>query len=229
MSHRSTPTWVDPLAPDQGAALIRDGYLLLRGAVPAAWRDALRAAFDAGVGTGDQWSAPRGNGWRHALVDLDLTVQRTCRLPLLLAAAAQMLAGPFFIAQVEGREPLPGGGHQPLHRDGAGTKAVAALVFLDAYGPDNGATRVVPRHLDRGGPDEASAGIMAGEAGDILVFDADLPHGATLNRSGARRRSLLLSFMHERYRASQDACRAVRNVRMDTSELFVPLGTVRAG
>lgn len=221
MDHRLTPTKVDPLAADQAAALMRDGYLLLRGAVPAAWRDTLRAVFDAGVGNGEQWSAPRGLGWRHALVDLDPTVQRTCRLPLLLAAAAEMLAGPFFLAQVEGREPLPGGGHQPLHRDGAGTKAVSALVFLDVYGPDNGATRLVPRHLDRGEPDETSALIAAGEAGDVLVFGADLLHGATCNRSGARRRSLLLNFMQEMHRASQDACRAIRNVRMDTSEVFV--------
>ena len=237
MDHCLTPTKVAPLAADQAAMLMRDGYLLLRGAVPEAWREPLRAAFDAGVGTGDQWAVPRGTGWRHALVDLDPTVQRTCRLPPLLAAAAAMLAGPFFLAQVEGREPLRDGGHQPLHRDGVGTNAVAALVFLDAYGPDNGATRVVPRHLDqdlvdqdlvdqgpvdRGEPDEASSLIIAGEAGDILVFDADLLHGATCNRSGARRRSLLLSFMPERMRAAQESCRALRNVRMDTSEVFVP-------
>ncbi|TYL89722.1 phytanoyl-CoA dioxygenase [Bradyrhizobium rifense] len=227
MSHCLTPTRVAPLAADQAAMLMRDGYLLLRGAVPEDWREALRAAFDAGVGTGDQWAVPRGTGWRHALVDLDPTVQRTCRLPPLLAAAAGILAGPFFLAQVEGREPLRDGGHQPLHRDGVGTNAVAALVFLDAYGPDNGATRVVPRHLDQGlvdpaEPDEASSLILAGEAGDILVFDADLPHGATLNRTGARRRSLLLSFMPERMREAQESCRALRNVRMDTSEVFVP-------
>lgn len=216
-----TPAQVAPLATDQAAALDRDGYLLLRGAAPEAWRAALRDAFDAGVGTPDQWAAPRSPGWRHALVDLDPVVQRTCRLPPLLAAAGRMLGGPFFLAQVEGREPLPDAGHQPLHRDGAGQKAVAALVFLDPYGPDNGATRLVPRPLDAGRPDEALAQVLVGEAGDILVFDADLLHGATRNRSGARRRSLLLSFKPERDRANEEACRAVRNVRMDRSEVFV--------
>jgi ectoine hydroxylase-related dioxygenase (phytanoyl-CoA dioxygenase family) len=149
-------------------------------------------------------------------------VQRTCRLPSLLAAAGQLVDGPFFLCKVEGREPLPDGGQQPLHRDGVGLSAVAALVFLDPYGPDNGATRLVPRHLDPGEPDEALALILAGEAGDILVFDADLLHGATRNRSGARRRALLLSFTPERNRASEDATRAVRDIRMDTSEVFVP-------
>lgn len=226
MSHSLSPTEVAALEAEQAASLDRDGYLLLRGAVPAVWRDALRAAFDCGVGSGEQWAAPRGAGWRHALVDLDPTVQQTCRLPPLLAAAAHMLSGPFFLAQVEGREPLRDGGQQPLHRDGVGMNAVAALVFLDAYGPDNGATRVVPRHLDpgplyKGDPDETSSLIMAGEAGDILVFDADLPHGATCNRSGARRRSLLLSFMQEGNRATMEPSRAIRNVRMDTSEVFV--------
>ena len=226
MSDLLTPTRVAPLEAEQAGALDRDGYLLLRGAVPEAWRDALRAAFDAGVAPNDQWGAPRGAGWRHTLVDLDPTVQRTCRLPSLLAAGGRMLGGPFFLCQVEGREPLLDGGHQPLHRDGAGQNAVAALVFLDPYGPDNGATRLVPRHLDLGDlggePDEALSLILAGEAGDILVFDADLLHGATCNRSGARRRSLLLSFKPERDRAGEDACRAVRNVRMDTREVFVP-------
>ena len=153
-------------------------------------------------------------------------MQRTCRLPSLLAAAGRLVGGPFFLAKVEGREPLPGGGHQPLHRDGVGLNAVAALVFLDPYGPDNGATRVVPRPLDPGDlgdePDETLALILDGEPGDILVFDADLPHGATLNRSGARRRSLLVSFMPEHNRAGEDASRAVRDVRMDTSEMFLP-------
>ncbi len=222
MSDLPPPTPVAPLDAPQAAALDRDGYLLLRAAVPEAWGDALRDAFDAGVGAEDQWAAPRGPGWRHALIDLDPTVREACRLPDLLAAAGRMLGGPFFLCQVEGREPLADGGHQPLHRDGVGQTAVAALVFLDPYGPDNGATRVVPRHRDPGEPDETLALVLAGEAGDILVFDADLLHGATCNRSGARRRSLLLNFKPERDRAVEDACRAVRDVRMDNREVFVP-------
>ncbi len=47
-------------------------------------------------------------------------------------------------------------------------------------------------------------------------------HGATRNRSGARRRSLLLSFMQESNRALMEGSRAIRNVRMDTSEVFAP-------
>jgi len=221
MDDRATRTETRSLDALQAAALTRDGYLLLRHAIRLPWLIALRAAFDAGVGPPCQWAAPRGAGWRHALVDLDPVVQAACRVPALLAAAGQMLGGPFFLAQVEGREPLPDAGHQPLHRDGAGRNAVAALIFLDAYGPDNGATRVVRRAIDTGVPDEALAQVLAGAAGDILVFDADLLHGATRNRSGARRRSLLVSFAPEADRAAQDACRAVRNVRMDTRERFV--------
>lgn len=222
MSDFLTPTRVDPLPAHLSAALDRDGYLMLRGAVPEAWRESMRQAFDAGVGTPEQWAAPRGPGWRHALVDLDPVVQQACRAPLLLAAVGHMLGGPFFLSQVEGREPLLGGGHQPLHRDGLGLKAMAAMIFLDPYGPENGATRVVPRSLDRAEPAEVDARIQSGEAGDILVFDSDLPHGATCNRSGERRRSLLVSFVGEQHRASEGATRAIRNVRMDTGETFAP-------
>lgn len=222
MSVQAAWSKVGVLEGEHATALHRDGYLLIRSAVPEAWRDDLCAAFDAGVGTRDQWAAPKSPDWRHALVDLHPLVQQACRLPLLLASVGQVLGGPFFLSQVEGREPLPGGGHQPLHRDGAGLNGVAALIFLDAYGPDNGATRVVSRSLDRGEPDEDLSLTLTGDRGDILVFDADLLHGATCNHSGARRRSLLLGFALERDRAGNDACRAIRNVRMDRSETFDP-------
>ena len=57
----------------------RDGYALLRGAIPAEWLEDLRAAFDTGVTRPTAWPVPRGVGWRHSLLDLDPKVQAVCR------------------------------------------------------------------------------------------------------------------------------------------------------
>ena len=102
---RQPPRKVGELAAAQSAGLDRDGYLILRHAVPEAWHDDLRHAFEAGAEVEDQWGAPRGEGWRHSLVDLDPVVRSACRLPSLLAAAGRILSCPFFLSQVEGREP----------------------------------------------------------------------------------------------------------------------------
>jgi Phytanoyl-CoA dioxygenase (PhyH) len=212
--------------------LHRDGYALLRGAIPTHWLDDLRAAFDAGVMASDRWPVPRGPGWRHSLLDLDPNVQAVCRLPALLAAAGALIGERFFLAQVEGREPLAGGGQQGLHRDFSAERpgdTVNALAFFDDYGPENGATRLVPG-THRPSPDAPPADLgdesrsvqLSGNAGDILVFDADLLHAGSVNPSGARRRSLLIGYFAEHRYASHLATASLRNVRMATSERFDP-------
>lgn len=209
-----------------GPASARDGYVLLRRAIPDDWLDPLRTAFDGGVVAASDWPVPRGQGLRHAMVDTDPFVQRVCRLPSVIDAVSRLLPEPFFLAQVEGREPMAGGGAQLLHRDAAGAsgKMVSALAFLDAYGPANGATRLVPgsqRSDDPADvPDHPRAITLEGEARDILVFDADLLHGGTRNTSGARRRSLLISYLAETLRADDEATRDLRGIRMPRSETF---------
>ena len=212
------------------ARLHRDGYALLRQAIPADLLPALRAAFDAGVTPSDRWPVPRGPDWRHSMLDLDPTVQAVCRLPAVLVVAGALIGERFFLAQVEGREPLPGGGHQGLHRDFSAERpgdTVNALALFDDYGPDNGATRLVPgshRQAADAPPvdlaDESHVVQLDGHAGDILVFDADLVHAASLNRSGAHRRSILIGYFAESRRAAHLASAHLRNVRMDTSEAF---------
>jgi len=212
--------------------LHRDGYVLLRQAMPADGLDALRGLFDARVRPSDQWPVPRGADWRHAQLDDDAQVLAICRLPLLLAGVSALIGERFFIAQVEGREPLAGGGHQQLHRDLSEQRPgdiANALVYLDDYDQDNGATRIVPdsHRTQPGAPpfdsnDESLAVQLCGSAGDILLFDVDLVHAGSLNPSGARRRSLLISYFAEALHASYLHTRHLRGIRLDTGERFDP-------
>lgn len=213
----STPG-LDPAARD---LLGEQGFLLVRGGVPAEWIAPLQAAFDAGELASDLWPVPRGADWRHALVDTDPHVLAVCRLPVLIEAVRHVLKAPFFLSQVEGRAPRQGNALQPLHRDAAGHagEIMAAMVWLDPYGPDNGATQIVAGS-HRGEVEEAVPEVLSGAAGDILIFDPDVLHGATTNHTGAPRRSLLISYAAMTLHGQHRATAALRGVRMDTSEVF---------
>ena len=212
--------------------LHRDGYVLLRQAIPAEWLDELRTAFDAGAKPSDQWPVPRGWEWLHSQLDTHPRIQAVCRLPQVLAAVGELIGERFFLAHVEGREPLPGVGHQRLHRDMSCLRpgdAVTAMAFFDDYGPDNGATRLVTgtHHPEPDEPssvfdDESRSEQLSGSAGDILVFAVELLHGASRNIVGARRRSILIGYAAEPAYSAYLETAALRNVKMDTSDRFEP-------
>jgi hypothetical protein len=222
-------TKVGRLDTEDARRLDDDGFLLLRGVIPAGLIEPLRAAFEAGYLPSDKWPVPRGHDWRHAMLDLDPSVQQACRLPTLLAAVHHLLQQPFFLLQVEGREPRPGGRAQTLHRDGPDSgvaQTVSTLAFLDPFGPENGATQVVPG-THRGEAIKVSgelshplAMVTSGHASDILLFKSSLLHGGTRNASGAPRRSLSITYTTEARHDHLRATSTLRAVRMDTDEVF---------
>jgi ectoine hydroxylase-related dioxygenase (phytanoyl-CoA dioxygenase family) len=146
----------------------------------------------------------------------------------VLAQVGALIGAPFFLMQIDGRDPMPGNTCQPLHRDSEGAvyPFVIAMIFLDDYGPDNGATRIVPG--THRGEVAGEALVLSGKAGDVAVMDANLLHGATSNASGAPRRSLLVTWADARLRDELVASEKLRGVRMDTSEVFVPPLAFRA-
>lgn len=203
-------------------ALNAVGYVMLKGAIELDWLQPLRQIFDAGILPSAQWPVPRGHDWRHSSLDTDPLVQNVCRLPAVINCVRHVLQQPFFLAQVEGREPLAGNRPQPLHRDGAGFpgQVMAAMAWLDRFDAANGATQIVPGSHRNGTDDGLDAIVVAGEAGDILLFDPEVLHGATSNVSGARRRSLLISYAATSLREHHNKTEVLRNVRMNTEEVF---------
>jgi len=129
---------------------------------------------------------------------------------------------------------------EQLHRDGFALlrraipaewlgDIVNALAYFDDYGPENGATRLLPgsHRPDQEAPpfdfnDESRSVQLSGSVGDILVFDVDLVHAGSLNSIGARRRSILISYFAETLYASHPETVSLRSIRMDTTDRFDP-------
>lgn len=199
------------LLPAEKEALDREGYVVFRDVVDADSLARLRVAFESACDTSD--GAAKDSGTRHAndLVNHDPVFQSVYTHPRLLAAVHQILRVPFRLAQMNGREPLPGYGQQGLHADwtararGEPYRIVTSIWLLDDFTKDNGATRLVPgTHLLLTPPlkslaDPASRHrdqrIIVAPAGSVLVFNGHLWHSGTRNTTDLRRRVLQCSFV----------------------------------
>ncbi|MBX5463154.1 MAG: phytanoyl-CoA dioxygenase family protein [Steroidobacteraceae bacterium] len=181
-------------------ALDRDGFIIVPAALNDDWVACLRRAFDV---------APvPPSGTQHVTISDTTSEVESWRAlerhPLFVAGAEHVLGSSQWVAEVHGRNPLPGFGQQGLHPDavprapGEPYSVFTALWMLDDFTPENGATRVVPRsHLSPHPPAKSVAQPLAhhpderiavGRAGSVLLMNGHLWHSGRRNDSTGPRR-----------------------------------------
>lgn len=183
-------------------ALDRDGFIIVPAALDDDWVARLRRAFEA---------APvQASGTQHVTIT-DATPEVDSwrvleRHPLLIAGVTHVLGPAHRVADIHGRNPLPGFGQQGLHPDdvarapGDPYTVFTALWMLDDFTAENGATRVVPRTHVSPRPPPKSLGqplahhpdehIAVGRAGSVLMMNGHLWHSGRRNDSKGPRRSV---------------------------------------
>ncbi len=187
------------------------GYIVIDGFLDQAWLDRLRAAYEGvvareGVLVGLDHHQEQGARRLGNLVNKGAAWDSLYADPRLLAATRHILARPFKLGALSGRDPLLGGGFQAFHCDTTPRTAaeepftaVSAVVMLDGSTLANGATRLIPgshlrlgdprmllpREPDARQPDEIQVEAAAGSA---LVFNGHLWHAGAVNREGSVRR-----------------------------------------
>ena len=188
--------------PEEAAAVDRDGYVILRGVIGAAWRATLAARLDElvaaeGDRAGLEVHQEGGTDRLANLVDKGTVFDGLWTHPRLLGLVHHVLGREYSLSSLNTREPKPGQGHQGLHADWGELKpgepfhVANSLWVLDGMDAGNGATRLVPgSHRITGGiadphPDQILA---IAEPGDVLFMNAHTRHGGTVNTNGRRRR-----------------------------------------
>jgi ectoine hydroxylase-related dioxygenase (phytanoyl-CoA dioxygenase family) len=192
------------------ARLDEDGFLPLPGILSAAQLQVIRdrlAGLSAAEGdqAGIEVHQEEGTDRLADLVNKDPAFEVCFTSPRVLAAVAHVL-GDFTLSSLNSRAALPGSGHQRLHTDWgepvpAGDYQVCNSIWLiDDFTPGNGPTRLVPgSHRSEQLPGQVMADPWApypgevqllGQAGTVVVFNAHLWHGGTLNTTRRPRRAL---------------------------------------
>jgi len=196
------------------------GFVVLPGPVRSDRMELLADAYNAAVAsaTGDDIkigsTSTRVNDFVNRGADFDdLYV-----FPPLLEACCHVIGRPFKLSSLHARTLRPRSPAQELHvdvrRDSADWPLLGFILMVDAFRPDNGATRFVPgSHRWSGTPEGTLSDLQAehdgqvlacGTAGSLLVFNGSAWHGHTANTSSGPRRSLQGALIPRDGRAATD-------------------------
>jgi hypothetical protein len=213
------------LSPIAAQALRESGFVVMPGPPVAGGIERLSAAYDCAVATADPADVRVSSSTRVTdFVARGPDFDGIYVYPPLLAACCLVIGRPFKLSGTRMRTLEPGAAAEALHVDvkqhADGWPIVGFIMMVDAFDPDNGATRFVPgSHLQPREPSELLTTptdvhheqvLACGPAGSIVIFNGSVWHSHTANRSTRRRRSLQGHFVPREARASVDHAARVR-------------------
>jgi ectoine hydroxylase-related dioxygenase (phytanoyl-CoA dioxygenase family) len=192
------------------------GYLVLGNLMDAALLEQARSSIEElfeqeGDQAGSEFKLEPNSRRLANLVDKGDIFRRIVETPRVLDSMEHVLGPRFKLSSFNVRSADPGnGGAQPLHSDSGaiadseGYWVCNSVWMLDDFTPENGATRMVPGSHRWGiTPQQALADVdaphpreilLTGRAGTVVVMNAHMWHGGTVNRTAAPRRAMHVYF-----------------------------------
>ncbi|PZE22290.1 phytanoyl-CoA dioxygenase family protein [Paenibacillus xerothermodurans] len=204
------------LTAEEKKELDEQGYAIFHDFIEPEWLEQLRETYEMlmkkeGDDAGKEFRQEAGTRRLSDLINKGEVFDGIYTHPKILAVTHYVIGRDFKVNSINGRDALPGQGHQALHADwgtrkeGEGNHIVNTLWLLDDFTPDNGATRVVPTNhklfgkpsdyvedLSAPHPDEK---LIIAKAGTVVAYNAHMWHGGTENRTSQTRRVLHPSFI----------------------------------
>ena len=200
------------------AALEESGFVVIPGPFAVEQLGAVVSAYDAEVGAAVRDDIGVGSTSTRVVdfVNRGPLFDPLYVYPPLLAAAARTVGLTFKLSSLNARTLRPGSAvldiHVDVERDSTDWPLLGFIFMIDAFAPDNGATRLIPgSHRWGNSPRDAclteytpQLESARGPAGSLLVFNGSTWHGQGVNSSNRPRRSLQGAFIPWGGRASTD-------------------------
>jgi hypothetical protein len=204
--------WFEALATDCELSADADrqlrelGFVVIPGPAPTEELAPLAEAYDNAVASAAPGAVSIGRTTTrvHHLVNHGPAFDALYVFPPILAACCRVIGQAFKLSVLAARTLRAYSPPQDLHvdfeRDARGFPMVGFILMLDAFRPDNGATRFIPgSHTWSVVPDDLindpvsnyeGQRLACGPAGSIIVYNGSVWHGHTANITGEPRRSI---------------------------------------